>query len=143
MSPSMDAGTALRRLAEARVVRMATVGPGGRPHVVPSVFALQGRTLYWAVDDKPKRSARLRRLENIATNPNVEVVADYFEEDWGRLWWVRASGPARMVEPGQEHARAIALLRGKYPQYEDQPPAGPVVAVALVRISGWWASPPI
>jgi PPOX class probable F420-dependent enzyme len=139
----MDDGDALERLASARVVRMATVGADGRPHVVPTVFSLDGRTLYWAVDHKPKRSARLRRLDNIAANPNVEVVADHFEEDWGRLWWVRASGPARIVEPGQEHARAIALLRTKYPQYQDQPPAGPVVAVGLERISGWWASLPI
>src|SRR5439155_1742133 len=112
-------------------------GAGGLPHVVPFVFALRGRTLYWAVDRKPKRSRRLKRLDNLAANPNVEVVADHYEEDWSRLWWVRASGTARVLPEGAERDRALDLLAAKYPQDRDAPPDGPVVAVDLVRIT-WW-----
>ena len=50
---------ARRRVLAARVARLATIDPDGRPHVVPIVFVLDGETLYTAVDAKPKRSPRL------------------------------------------------------------------------------------
>ncbi len=79
------------------MARLATADAGGDPHVVPFVFALIGRTVYWTVDRKPKRSTRLKRLANIEQNPNVEMVVDGYDEDWGELWWVRLHGTARMV----------------------------------------------
>ena len=134
----MEEAEALRRLGQARVGRLATVDRQGVPHVVPFTFALDGRTLYWAVDRKPKRSTRLKRLDNIEANPNVALVVDHYEEDWDALWWVRAAGTARiLVESAVERDRALALLGEKYGQYRTAPPDGPVVAVDLVRVSGW------
>ncbi len=134
----MEEAEALRRLGQARVGRLATVDRQGVPHVVPFTFALDGRTLYWAVDRKPKRSTRLKRLDNIDANPNVALVVDHYEEDWDALWWVRAAGTARiLVEGAGERDRALALLGEKYGQYRTSPPEGPVVAVDLVRVSGW------
>ena len=54
-----------RRVAEARVGRLATVTPSGRPHIVPCCFVLDGDTVYSAVDDKPKSTFDLVRLENL------------------------------------------------------------------------------
>jgi PPOX class probable F420-dependent enzyme len=136
----VDEAEALRRLGRARVGRLATTDRNGVPHVVPFAFALDGRTVYWAVDRKPKRSARLKRLANIEANPNVELVVDHYEEDWGALWWVRASGRARICDDPTECDRALALLRDKYAQYRTAPPDGPVVAIDLVRVSGWEGS---
>jgi PPOX class probable F420-dependent enzyme len=133
----VDRLEARRRLGEARVGRLATADAGGVPHVVPFVFALQADTLYWAVDEKPKRSLRIKRLANIEANPNVEVVVDRYAERWDRLWWVRAAGPARIVEDDAEHDRALALLAAKYRQYRKRPPAGPVVAIEVARLT-WW-----
>jgi PPOX class probable F420-dependent enzyme len=135
----MDEEEALRRLAQARVGRLATCGADGVPHVVPFVFAVEGRTLYWAVDRKPKRSVRLKRLENIATNPNVSFVVDHYDEDWTELWWVRATGTARVVDAEEEHATALALLTAKFPQYAAEPPEGSVVAIVLQHVQGWEA----
>jgi PPOX class probable F420-dependent enzyme len=118
------------------VGRLATADATGRPHVVPFVFAVDGPRIYWSVDDKPKRSRRLRRLDNIAANPRVEVAVDHYEEDWGALWWVRAAGTARTLE-GDEAARALELLVAKYPQYAGRPPAGPFVAIDVERVTGW------
>ena len=122
---------------QARVARLATVDASGRPHVVPICFALEGDTLYTAVDEKPKRSRRLKRLANIEANPHVEVLIDHYEEDWSRLWWVRLRGIARIVED----PHAVEVLAAKYPQYRQQPPKGPVIAVAIEERSEWTASP--
>ena len=129
-----------RRVAEARVARLATVDAEGRPHLVPICFALDGETLYSAVDAKPKRTAALRRLQNVRANPRVTVLADHYEDDWSRLWWVRLDGRARLVEDATERARALALLEAKYEQYRAEPPGGPVLAVDIERLSGWTAS---
>ena len=137
----MDRMEALRRLGEARVGRLATADSEATPHVVPFVFALDGETLYWTVDEKPKRSNDLKRLANIRGNPHVEVVVDSYDEDWTRLWWVRASGRARILDPGDEQERALSLLSGKYDQYLTASPGGPVVAIDLDRVSGWEATP--
>jgi PPOX class probable F420-dependent enzyme len=137
----VDAGAARSRFAAARVARLATAGADGRPHLVPVVFALDGDTLYTAVDDvKPKATQRLRRLRNIAENPAVALLADHYDDDWSALWWVRADGAARVVDPGEPEAgRARALLAERYPQYRAAPPPGPVIAVAVERWTGWAA----
>ena len=122
---------------DARVARLATVDAAGRPHVVPICFAIEGETLYTAVDEKPKRTRRLRRLLNIEAEPRVEVLVDHYEEDWSRLWWVRLRGTARVGDD----PRAIELLAAKYPQYRAQPPRGPVIAVEIEERSEWTASP--
>ena len=136
----MDREEALRRLADARVGRLATADASGRPHVVPLVFAVDGDTIVWAVDEKPKRTRELRRLANIATNPRVELVVDAYDEDWTTLWWVRAAGTALVVE-GPDADRAKEVLAAKYPQYRDHPPAGPFVAIEIERLTGWAAGP--
>jgi PPOX class probable F420-dependent enzyme len=138
----MDPAQARERFAAARVARLATADTDGRPHLVPVVFALDGDTLYTAVDDvKPKTTRRLRRLANIAANPAVALLADHYEDDWTALWWVRADGAARLVEPGDaEAARARALLAERYPQYREAPPPGVAIAVNVTRWSGWAAA---
>jgi PPOX class probable F420-dependent enzyme len=117
-----------------RVARMATVGRDGRPHVVPICFALEGDTLYTAVDEKPKRTRELQRLRNIRVNPRVEVLFDHYEEDWTRLWWVRLLGSASVVDGD---ARALELLQAKYPQYRERPPQGPFVVVQVESRIDW------
>jgi PPOX class probable F420-dependent enzyme len=130
--------TAMRQLiSAARVARLATTGVDGTAHVVPITFALEGETLYFAVDSKPKRTTDLKRLRNIAANPGVSVLFDHYEEDWSKLWWVRVDGAARVLDDGPEADRAIDILVDRYEQYRLARPGGPVVAVAIERMSGW------
>ena len=126
-----------RRIADAKVARLATVGAGGKPHVVPITFAVDGDTIYFAVDAKPKRTTDLKRLRNIAANPSVSVLVDHYEDDWARLWWVRIDGTARVLADGAQAAHATDLLAARYPQYRRARPGGPVVAISIDRISGW------
>jgi PPOX class probable F420-dependent enzyme len=129
------------RLTGARVARLATTDPDGRSHLVPIVFALEGDTLYSAVDRKPKRSRRLRRIENARSRPDVTILVDHYEEDWGRLWWIRLRGRARVLDEGDELHHALALLEAKYPQYRSEPPLGPVLAVDVTDTRLWESRP--
>ena len=147
--PEMEQDEAQRRFGAARVARLATVTPEGRPQLVPIVFARHDDVVVTAIDHKPKRSQRLGRLRNIAAHPAVSLLVDVYDEDWDRLWWVRADGDARTLQPDapnapdaptpQEYAAAIELLRQKYPQYRKEPPEGPVIAVRVQRWTGWRA----
>jgi PPOX class probable F420-dependent enzyme len=139
---SVEREGSLARLRSARVGRLATLTPEGTPHVVPFVFAVaeaSATRLYWMVDEKPKRSRELQRLRNIEHQPAVELVVDEYDEDWSRLWWVRARGRARVVVEEDERDAALGLLRAKYPQYESTDDPGLVVAIEVEAITGWEA----
>ena len=137
----MTGEEARRRFAEARVARLATADRSGRPHLVPIVFAVQGDTVVSAVDHKPKSTTSLRRLANVAENPSVAVLVDEYSDDWDRLWWARADGTARVLDPDTADAdRAVDLLARRYPQYQRRRPAGQVLVVDVARWSGWSAS---
>ncbi|MEU5015893.1 TIGR03668 family PPOX class F420-dependent oxidoreductase [Streptomyces angustmyceticus] len=142
--PRMTSGQARERFDRARIARLATVDASGRPHLVPTVFALTGDTVVCAVDHKPKRSARLRRLANIRAHGEVCLLVDGYDEDWHRLWWARADGTAAVLPPAGESAvsaRYVELLVRKYRrQYADRPPEGAVVEIAVGRWSGWRAT---
>jgi PPOX class probable F420-dependent enzyme len=124
------------------VARLATTDPDGRPHLVPIVFALEGDTLYSAVDRKPKRSSKLRRIENARSRPDVTILVDHYEDDWTRLWWLRLRGHARVLDAGEERDHALALLKEKYPQYHTEPPDGPVLAVDITDVREWSSEEP-
>lgn len=142
--PTMTSGQAREHFARARIARLATIDAAGRPHLVPVVFALTGDTAAFAVDHKPKRSARLKRLANIRAHPEVCLLVDGYDEDWDRLWWARADATATVLPPAEgsaASARYVSLLTRKYrQQYADRPPEGPVVEIAVTRWSGWHAT---
>jgi PPOX class probable F420-dependent enzyme len=127
----VEPAEARRLFAAARVARLATVGP----HIVPITFAIEDDTVFTAVDHKPKRTTALKRLANIERDPHVSLLADAYSEDWSALWWARADGTAVVHEEGHPHA--VELLRRRYAQYVERPPAGPVIEVSVQRWSGW------
>jgi coenzyme F420-0:L-glutamate ligase / coenzyme F420-1:gamma-L-glutamate ligase len=128
-------------LAGQRVARLATASATGEPHVVPICFCLVEDTLYVAIDEKPKTREvfRLRRLRNIAANPRVAVVADVYDDaDWSRLGFVLLRGTARVIEVGDEHARAVGALRARYAQYQAMAlEERPVIVVDVERVTTW------
>jgi PPOX class probable F420-dependent enzyme len=135
-SPKSPSPESWRRLVDARVARLATHNPNGAIDLVPFTFAvLDDRTIVSAVDHKPKRTRQLRRLANIRANPKVTVLADHYEEDWSKLWWVRARGDAVVLDRPPE--AVLAALVAKYEQYGAQPPAGPAIVIAVTELRGW------
>ena len=129
------------RFAAARRVVLATCGEDRQPHLVPVVFAVAGDVVVTAVDHKPKTTTRLRRLRNVAQNPSVAFLLDHYEDDWERLWWVRADATATVVEAGPQWEEALGWLAERYAPYVAQPPTGPVIRATVTRWSGWAAAP--
>ena len=127
------------RFEHAPVAELATVSGAGDPHIVPVVFALLGDIVYTAVDAKRKTTTKLRRLANIEANPKVCLLVDHYDDDWTRLWWVRADGVAAVHYGGEEMGTGYYLLRRKYSQYQRIALDGPVVTVEVRRWSGWSA----
>jgi PPOX class probable F420-dependent enzyme len=132
---------ARERFAAARVATLATVDASGAPHLVPVTFAVEGDTVWTAVDGKPKRATWLRRHENVQARPQVSLLVQHWDEDWSRLWWVRADGFARVGTDPSIVEHAVDLLRGRYDQYRTVGAGGPVIEVTVRAWHGWAARP--
>jgi PPOX class probable F420-dependent enzyme len=130
-----------RRFLDAeRVACLATADAAGRPHVVPICYALMGDSVYFTIDEKPKKKpgASLKRLANLRENPFAALLVDRYDEDWSRLGWVMVQGRAEVLEGGPEHDLAQVGLRDRYPQLATMRiEALPVVAVRIDHIASW------
>lgn len=131
---SFDEDEARARFAAARVARLATVGPDGQPHLVAVTFTVRLNVVVIAVDHKPKSTMNLKRLRNIHSNDRVSLLVDHYDDDWSQLWWVRADGRAKIVEPASE---PVEWLAEKYEQYRDRRPEGPVIWVDVDTWRSW------
>lgn len=137
LEPSAGASRLIR---SARVAHLATADKQGQPHVIPICFVFDGKHFYSPIDEKPKRAApsKLKRLKNIAENPNVALVIDHYDEDWRKLAYVLIFGRGRVIHRGIAHRQAVRLLRRKYPQYRrmaiDQ---RPLIVITTLRITAW------
>jgi PPOX class probable F420-dependent enzyme len=129
-------------LAFARVGHLATADAAGVPHNVPLCYWFDGARFYFAIDEKPKRgrALALRRMRNIAANPNVALVVDHYEEHWSNLAYVLVHGYAGLVDDREEYLLALRSLRDKYPQYRAMVLSienNPVVRIDPTRVHVW------
>jgi PPOX class probable F420-dependent enzyme len=117
---------------ECRRATLSTKSADGTIAVVPVCFGLEGERIVMEIDDKPKGSKDLGRVRNIRRDPHVTLLFDRWHEDWTRLGWVMVKGIASLEPPGD----ASSLTR-RYPQYEDNPPVGPLIVVEPHHVR-WW-----
>lgn len=143
LKPLKLSAAALHLIRFARVAYFATTDKLGQPHVIPICFVYDGKHFYSPIDEKPKRIAptKLKRLRNIADNPNVALVIDRYDEDWRKLGYVLIFGKARLLRSGDKHQRAVKLLRDKYRQYRLMAiQARPMIVVSPKRFVNWAAA---
>jgi nitroimidazol reductase NimA-like FMN-containing flavoprotein (pyridoxamine 5'-phosphate oxidase superfamily) len=98
-------------VARERVCRVATVGEGARPHLVPVCHVLADGKLYFG------SGSDARKVMNVKTNSQVAVTVDLYSDDWSQLKGVMLRGSARLVRRGREFQRVRAMLYAKYLQY--------------------------
>jgi PPOX class probable F420-dependent enzyme len=125
---------------------LATIGPDGRPRLVPICFVLH-RTdaiLYTPIDEKPKTPdspVDLARVRDIVADPRVSVLADRWDEDWARLGWLRCHGTAALLQADDASAErdsVVDVLRSKYPQYATHRlETRPIIRMAIERTTSW------
>ncbi len=83
--------------------------------MLPVTYALSAGALVTAVDHKPKHvpPERLARLRWLRAKPRAALTVDHYEEDWSRLAWVQAIGPARILDAA-DAPEAVAALASRY-----------------------------
>ena len=69
----------------------------------------------------------------------MALLADEWDEDWTRLWYVLVRGVATIVSAPAERKRAIQYLRAKYAQYDARmlPDDALLLRITPVRITAW------
>ncbi len=127
-------------LGKSRLAHLATSSKHGKPHVVPVCYVYDGVSIYSSIDEKPKRANpnRLRRVLNIIENPHVSMIVDEYREDWSKLRYVIVRGFAEIIREGEEHKRAVSLLREKYRQYRTMKLEGrPMIKIKPASVIAW------
>jgi PPOX class probable F420-dependent enzyme len=135
-SPMMLSARQYAFVERRRIGRLATADAAAMPQIVPICFAIHEKTLYTALDEKPKRTRDTKRLRNIRENPQVTFLADYYDEDWSRLGWVMLRGRAEILDRGDEFEYGCMLLRKRYGQYASMSLV-PVIAVRISQVRSW------
>ncbi len=130
------------------VAALGTAGDRG-PHAVPVVFARSQGSLWSPIDGKPKRGSELARIRHIRRDPRVSLLFANYEDDWSRLWWLRADGAAEIRNAHErrrgadEAEAALAALRRKYPQYAQVPVLSAdalLLRIGVTALRSWCAS---
>jgi len=121
---------------------MATVDKAGKPHIVPICYAFVSGLIYSPIDKKPKSVSvyTLKRIKNIRLNPYVSLIIDKYYEDWSRLYFLKISGLASIIERGEEYENSLMSLCEKYSQYRDMDLLNlglPLIKISPERIVSW------
>jgi PPOX class probable F420-dependent enzyme len=127
----------------ARVAHLATADAGGVPHNVPLCFWYdEAAHFYFIIDEKPKRMTvtGIKRMRNLAENPQVALIVDHYEEEWSYLAYVLVHGAGHIVDDANEYMLALRNLRDKYPQYRTMAlgfDKNPMVRIDAERLHVW------
>lgn len=84
----------------ARVARLSTIDYEKKiPHIVPVVFAFDGRHYFIPLDEKRKKGTveKLKRVINIQHCSDVALLIDEYNEDWSKLVSVMIQGKAYLI----------------------------------------------
>jgi hypothetical protein len=121
---------------------LCTLHPQRGPDPQPVVYAVAGGDYVGVPIDrvKPKSSSRLRREDNLATDPRATLLVEHWDAaDWSRLWWVRAD-LTHLPDPPPSLADDLATaLAQAVPQYADKP-FHRVLLFGVSGVTGWSAA---
>ena len=120
-----------------RVGHLGLLDSHGRPRVLPVTYALSGGAAWTIVDNKPKRpGTEPARVRWLRARPHATLTVDHYDDDWSSLAWVQLLGEVAILE-ARAHEGALTALIHRYPQYEADPPPGPMLRLSVER-AVWW-----
>jgi uncharacterized protein len=118
-----------------RVCRVATVGAGRVPHVVPVCHVLADGKIYFA------SAAGARKVLNLEENPRLGLAVDLYSDDWSNIKGVMIQGRSKLIERGPLFRKVRGLLYKKYPQYPTEAAleesGAVIVEVTPRRVFSW------
>ena len=122
------------------VVRVATVGPDGAPHVVPLWFVWEPEAVYVSVRGSS------RTVANVRIDPKVALLLDA-GQSWVELAGVEIHGKAEFLEPAHPDLRLpiskwhdkyrLLLAGGGFRRFTESIPQLGFLRVRPDRV-GWW-----
>ena len=122
------------------VVRVATVGPDGAPHVVPLWFVWEPEAVYVSVRGSS------RTVANVRIDPRVALLLDA-GQSWVELAGVEIHGKAEFLEPAHPDLRRpiskwhdkyrLLLAGGGFRRFTESIPQLGFLRVRPDRV-GWW-----
>jgi nitroimidazol reductase NimA-like FMN-containing flavoprotein (pyridoxamine 5'-phosphate oxidase superfamily) len=128
----------LRFLGKAPVIRVATVGRGGRPQVTPVCHVEFKGKIYWASDPSTAK------LANLAKHRSVALVADTYKSSWRKMGGVMAQGRAKLIREGPLFRKVREQLYRKFKVYKSNAPfdegESVIIEVTPTRLVNWWYS---
>ena len=110
--------------------RLATASKGGRPHVVPVIYALDGENIIIAVDYKTKK------LKNLRENPKVALVVDEYHPNRGLM----VEGDCEILECGKAYLRLLQILFDRFVFYRRNPwgeGESPILRIRPTKVVMW------
>lgn len=120
---------------------LCTVHPERGPDPLPVVYVVSddGHVGIPIDSVKPKSSGRLRREDNLTTDPRAALLIECWDPaDWSRLWWVRAH-LRHVPDPAPTVTEELAdRLERAAPQYTGKP-FHRLLVCRIVAVSGWSA----
>lgn len=117
---------------------LATVGPSGKPTVIPICFVFWRGEIFTAIDNKPKTTSDLARVTNIRKRPDVTFIADNYTDDWEELSYLLIHGRGRILKGRSQRSIVKTLLISKYPQYRKIGLDGStILAIKVIRSKLW------
>jgi PPOX class probable F420-dependent enzyme len=128
-------------IERSRVGHLGVVDDAGSPRVLPAAYALCCGRLVSAIDQKPKRvpGERLARVRWLRARPAAAFTIDHYEDEWSRLAWVQLLGRVQLLDAA-DASQELSALSGRYRQYRNEPPPGPVIVLEPARILWWRAA---
>ncbi|MCW1959575.1 MAG: pyridoxamine 5'-phosphate oxidase family protein [Mycobacterium sp.] len=138
----LSADEALSRVAANVHGVLCSLHPDRGPDPQPVMYAVgDGGFIGVPVDSvKPKSSPRLRREDNLESDPRAALLVEQWDPaDWSRLWWVRVQ-LLHVADPPPSVIDELAdRLSHTVPQYANKP-FHRVIVCRVVAVSGWAAA---
>lgn len=124
----------IAELDKRRILSLATLRPDGWPQATIVGFVNDGPAIYFMI------SRESQKFANLAADPRVSICVGEDVDDPMSIGGASMAATVAEVTDPAERARAMALMLGRYPEYEPMMKDVDLDAMGLMRASPFLAS---